>query len=85
MVLDKRTLKREGIKRRKICQINMFKNSGEKERKKFSLSIDWMMISPKVAKHLLPSPVLWRARSSHFKEGRLAQEEIRGYCGFELC
>lgn len=63
-MLDKRTLKREGIKRRKICQTNIFKDSGEKERKKFSLSIDWMMISPKVAKHLLPSPALWRARPS---------------------
>lgn len=83
MVLDKRTIKRERMKRKKItvtqtCQKFLEKREGN------SLPVHRMMKSPKAAKRLLSSSVLWSAGSSHLKEGGLAQEEMGGTAGFEL-
>lgn len=83
MVPDKRTIKREGIKRRKIfvrqtCQQSLEKREGS------SFPVCWMMKSPKKAKNfcyrVLGSGGRILPESSGFREGRQAQEGIKGFC-----
>lgn len=83
MVLDKRTIKRERMKRKKITVTQTCQKSLEK-REGNGLPVHRMMKSPKAAKRLLSSSVLWSTGSSHLKEGGLAQEEMGGTVGFEL-